>query len=502
MKVRWRSFVGFNVLLLAAGAIILLTIVLAAFVFSARAQLHAAESLKAARVDRLVLEVTSDLVDAETSQRGFALTRMETYLEPYEKALGQFEKDARDLRARIAEIDGGRVVDTAAVEGLIELGRRKMDLVTATLAQLRAGGVDQDIGLGSAAKGKQLMDEIRLRGTAIRETAAHYRTGQAAKMRDAAGTLTTLISLGVGMVVVLAIGGAMLIRRHMIELENARQDLIEINEDLEARVRERTEGVMRANEELQRYAYIVSHDLRAPLVNIMGFTAELEKATGTIRTYIDQQLGGARDDPRLKDVYCAADEDIPEALGFIRTSMNRMDGLIQEILKLSRAGRRALEPTELDTQSLVGDCIASIQQRFQEAGAQVVIDGFLPTIVSDRSAVQQIFTNLLDNAAKYLVADRPGRIVVRGRIDRWNAVFEVEDNGRGVASADHNRIFELFRRAGVQDRPGDGIGLAHTRALARRLGGDVTVASDGFSGTVFTVTIAKDLATRMRSTLN
>ena len=76
-------------------------------------------------------------------------------------------------------------------------------------------------------------------------------------------------------------------------------------------------------------------------------------------------------------------------------------------------------------------------------------------------------------------------------------MFEVEDNGRGIAEADFERIFELFRRAGAQDKPGDGIGLAHTRMLARRLGGDVSVKSDGETGTTFIVTIARDLVLRM-----
>jgi signal transduction histidine kinase len=174
-----------------------------------------------------------------------------------------------------------------------------------------------------------------------------------------------------------------------------------------------------------------------------------------------------------------------------------MDNLINEILKLSRAGRRELEPQSIDTQALVAGCVAAIRQRFDEAGAEVVVEGRLPTIVSDRAGFEQIFSNLLDNAAKYLAADRPGRIVVRGRIERDKAIFEVEDNGRGISPADHERIFELFRRAGVQDRPGDGIGLAHTRAMARRLGGNVTVASDGTSGTIFQIAVAKDLVLRL-----
>jgi signal transduction histidine kinase len=306
-----------------------------------------------------------------------------------------------------------------------------------------------------------------------------------------------MITLGVAMIVVLTAGATMIMIRHLRQINEARQELIEINQELESRVRERTEAVMRTNDELQRYAYIVSHDLRAPLVNIMGFTSELESATERLTTYIRKVGGEDANDPDRADALLAVDEDIPEALGFIRSSMKRMDGLINEILKLSRAGRRVLEPVPLDTQSLVSECIDSIRQRFAEAGAEVRIEGRLPDVVSDRSALQQVFTNLLDNATKYLKDGRPGQITVRGRLERGSAVFEVEDNGRGIAEADFERIFELFRRAGAQDKPGDGIGLAHTRMLARRLGGDVSVKSDGETGTTFIVTIARDLVLRL-----
>jgi signal transduction histidine kinase len=493
----WRSFAAYNALLLSVGAVALFTIVSAAFVFSGHSQREAGEALKAARVDRLVLEVVSDVVDAETAQRGFIITHTESYLQPYEAARVDFERDAAQLRLRAGEIGDGRAVPTAAVDELIELGRRKMKLVEKNLAEVRAGRLDETRVVIASDLGKSLMDEIRAKATVLRDIAAAHRIASADRMRQAAATLTTLISLGVAMIAVLTLGAAAFVRRHMRDLEAARRDLIEANEDLEARVVERTRGVLRANEELQRYAYIVSHDLRAPLVNIMGFTAELETATATLRAHLDR-FGGDRSDPLVAQAHMAAEEDIPEALGFIRSSMNRMDGLINEILKLSRAGRRLLEPESLDTHALVEGCIAAIRQRFDEVEAEVTLEGRLPTIVSDRVGLEQIFTNLLDNAAKYLVVDRPGRIVVRGRIERADAVFEVEDNGRGVAEADRERIFELFRRAGPQDRPGEGIGLAHTRAMARRLGGDVTVSSDGASGTVFRVVVAKDLALRMR----
>lgn len=497
--VRWGAgrFVGYSLLLLAGGAVVLLMIVSAAFIFSSRSQLHGTESLRAARVDRLILEFISDLVDAETAQRGFIITKKEAFLQPYENALTQFAKDAADLRLRAAEVDEGKAIAPEPVEELISLGQAKMDLVGHNLAEFRAGNLDELRLVIASDKGRVLMDQIRQKGADIRELAVAVRIARAAAMRDTATMLRTMITLGVAMIVVLTAGATMIMIRHLRQIDEARQELIEINQELESRVRERTEAVMRTNDELQRYAYIVSHDLRTPLVNIMGFTSELESATERLTTYIRKVGGDDANDPDRADALLAVDEDIPEALGFIRSSMKRMDGLINEILKLSRAGRRVLEPVPLDAQSLVSECIDSIRQRFDEAGAEVRIEGRLPDVVSDRSALQQVFTNLLDNATKYLKDGRPGQITVRGRLERGSAVFEVEDNGRGIAEADFERIFELFRRAGAQDKPGDGIGLAHTRMLARRLGGDVSVKSDGETGTTFIVTIARDLVLRM-----
>ena len=123
-----------------------------------------------------------------------------------------------------------------------------------------------------------------------------------------------------------------------------------------------------------------------------------------------------------------------------------------------------------------------------EAQAQIRIDT-LPNIVSDRLALEQIFSNLIDNALKYLKTGVPGEITVRGRTKLGFAIFEISDNGRGIDPKDHQRIFDLFRRAGTQDRPGQGIGLAHVRALVRRLGGTMSVASELHQGSTFTITL-------------
>src|SRR4029079_18364019 len=125
-----------------------------------------------------------------------------------------------------------------------------------------------------------------------------------------------------------------------------------------------------------------------------------------------------------------------------------------------------------------------------EAQAQIRIEP-LPHIVSDRLALEQIFSNLIDNALKYLKTGGPGEISGRGRTKLGFAIFEVTDNGRGIDPKDHQRIFELFRRAGAQDRPGEGIGLAHVRALVRRIGGHIGLSSELGKGSQFTVTLPR-----------
>ena len=99
--------------------------------------------------------------------------------------------------------------------------------------------------------------------------------------------------------------------------------------------------------------------------------------------------------------------------------------------------------------------MATVAHQAAEAEAQIRIEP-LPDIVSDRLALEQIFSNLIDNALKYLKPGVPGDITVRGRTKLGFAIFEIADNGRGIDPKDHQRIFDLFRRAGTQDKPGTG----------------------------------------------
>ena len=100
---------------------------------------------------------------------------------------------------------------------------------------------------------------------------------------------------------------------------------------------------------------------------------------------------------------------------------------------------------------------------------------------------------LIENATKYLQPGRPGVIRLAGTRERNRVILSVIDNGRGIAPGDHQRVFDLFRRAGPQDQPGEGIGLAHVRALAYRLGGTIDVVSTLGEGATFRLNLPFDL---------
>ncbi|MFL4998377.1 MAG: sensor histidine kinase, partial [Microvirga sp.] len=250
---------------------------------------------------------------------------------------------------------------------------------------------------------------------------------------------------------------------------------------------ERVTELDAANEEIQRFAYIVSHDLRAPLVNVMGFTSELEGAQAEIERFY-RNVRQANSNLISPEIRAAIESDLPEAIGFIRSSTVKMDKLIRAILKLSREGRRVLAPESIDMAQLLEAQRHSVAHQLHERSAILLIEP-LPDLTSDRLAIEQIFGNLIDNAVKCLHPSRPGRIAVRGRHLGANVIYEIEDNGRGIDPKDFERIFDLFRRSGVQDQQGEGIGLAHVRALVRRLGGTISVSSRLGEGSIFTVVL-------------
>ena len=439
------------------------------------------DTVEEAQQVRLVSrEVLTRLVDAETGQRGFLLTARAEYLSNHDDAI----QDLPDLMRELGELAHGDPDLGPRVERLTALSDERLGVMERSISLARTGRVAEAVSLIRSGQDKALMDAIRVEIAAIDEiqaTRLHFRTRQS----EWAGNVTVVANaMGGALILVLAGVSAWLIRRYVIEVQGARDALDRLNAGLESQVRARTSELTRASEEIQRFAYIVSHDLRAPLVNVMGYTAELEKA-GRL---IDAQMTAVENtSPELVEqaALTAVREDVPEAIGFIRTSTGKMDRLINAILKLSREGRRNLVPELLDMTAMVGAIADSVRHQTQAAGAEIVVEP-LPRLESDRLSIEQVFGNLIDNAVKYLDGSRPGRILVTGEdAPDGSILYRIADNGRGISDRDHERIFELFRRSGKQDRPGEGLGLAFVRNSVRRLGGDITLESELGKGSTF-----------------
>ncbi|MBE7218200.1 MAG: PAS domain-containing sensor histidine kinase [Caulobacteraceae bacterium] len=237
------------------------------------------------------------------------------------------------------------------------------------------------------------------------------------------------------------------------------------------------EAALRAsNEEMQRYTHMVSHDLRSPLVNVMGYTSEL--------TDLRPALFPDPADPNTADVR----RDFDESIHFIRSSTERMDRLLSAILRLSREGQRALTPVDLDMDDLVRRLLEGQQHQVSEARAEVTVQP-LPPLRADRAAVEQVLGNLIDNAIKYRAVDRPLQITVSGEARDGRVRLHVADTGRGIDKAQQGRAFQLFRRIGPQTVPGEGVGLAYVQALTRAMGGAIELESEAGVGSRFTVSL-------------
>ena len=281
-----------------------------------------------------------------------------------------------------------------------------------------------------------------------------------------------------------------------VALENARL-YAEVQEELKERrraeeqVRRGAKELADANEEIKQFAYIVSHDLRAPLVNLKGFASELRMAIQSIRDAASAGIETLPEDAR-QDARYALEKDIPEALGFIETSVTRMDAFINAVLRLSRPRRRQLKFEEIDPETIVGEMRESLAHQIAAASAELV-SGALPLVVADRTAMEQILGNLITNAVVYLDPERAGRIEIDGEHRSTETVFWVRDNGRGIAKSDAEKVFAPFRRAGKQDVPGEGMGLSYVRTIVRQHGGRIWFESEPEVGTTFFFTISDGL---------
>jgi signal transduction histidine kinase len=492
-----QSLIRSTFVALVISAVILIGIVFGIIYLVYKTQDYVSGAAEARRVRSAAADLLLTIQDSESGQRGFLLTMEPSFLKPYRDSIDEISRREDVLetaisRSRFSEIE---------VEPLRRIIAQKITELKTTLSLAQSERRDQALALVKNEVGLRLMNDIRDTLQGVIADADRQIAGQLQSHLSLAAGLRIVTVAGAVAVLAVFVMVFLIIRRYVHEILVARRELEGLNAGLEQRVRERTEDLIQANQEIQRFAYIVTHDLRAPLVNIMGFTSELDNALKTIQTYFKSDAGGAGNEAARNDTILAVEEDLPEAIGFIRSSTRKMDELINAILKISRDGRRQLKPERIDLIALVQQNADAIQHQVLEADGEVDIKIDVKTIITDRFSLEQALGNLLDNAVKYREPERPLRLTVRAfRVNAFTVGIDVSDNGRGIAPEDHERVFELFRRSGVQDKPGEGIGLAHVRSLVRNMGGDIQLKSERGKGSTFMIRMPSDLSRFVGST--
>lgn len=480
-----RQSPGAQPALLALGFVVLVAISATSVWLVGRSNDDAEAVVHTLEVQNRLSGVLLNLRRAESGQRGFGLTGQEPYRVEYREAA----RNVSPALDRAKEAVSDNPPQLERFNEIAPLVREKLEEMAQVIAMFEQGRQQEALDVIKAGSGRNLMEGIRQRILVMYNAERDLLNHRRAESERTNAYLLAAALLGSAIIVLIGAFSIYLVQRSSRQREEARRALQDTNESLERIVAERTADLRLANEEIQRFAYIVSHDLRSPLVNIMGFTSEIEAIKkDTFEKLSALQQSSSTDAQKDLDL----SREFDELIGFIKSSIGKMDRLINSILKLSREGSRTFRPEYVSMDGLVKSITENVAHQASEKGVEITLE-LLPPLKSDRLALEQIFSNLVDNALKYTQPGRPGRIRIGGRSNQAQVIYEVEDNGRGIAPQDHDRIFDLFRRAGQQDQPGEGIGLAHVRALVRRLGGYMTLKSESGTGSTFIVTLPRHM---------
>ncbi|AKU94271.1 two-component sensor histidine kinase [Labilithrix luteola] len=492
----------------AFGSAALVLVVATVSLLSIQASRHSLERLTHAYAVRSeIRDLRQALVDAETGQRGYILSGEAAYLAPYERGRAHFREHLAELR-RLSP----RNVET--LEHVEALGDLKLAELAKTISVRELAGADAAIDIVRTDRGESVMAELRSLFAAMEaqedevlsERAAEYEmwlritTGVVGGGAILAFALAVLVNLGIRKEIaerehsigtiadqaeklraqaqILAANEVRL--AHQLEEEQSlTEELRTTNEVLDARVRDVAFAnaakdrlviqLAKSNSDLDQFAYVASHDLKAPLRGIANLSEWIEE-----------------------DLADAMTDKVREQLRLLRGRVHRMEGLIDGILEYSRAGRARDADESLDTRELLDD---TLELMAPPPGVSIRITPELPTVVAPKIFLQQIFINLVGNALKHARHDA-AEVEIGATDGGTNWEFFVRDNGPGIDPKFHDRIFGIFQTLASRDKvEGTGIGLAVVKKLVESRGGRIWVESTLGSGATFKFTLPKTLST-------
>ncbi len=414
--------------------------------------------LRTQTLNSCVEQLRSLADDARAGERGFLITGDERYLSPLlqAKAIMPAEVESCSNSARDRPVKES--LQIAAATALVQerfaqaenvLRVQKSDGFAAAVDAMKA--TDAELNMDNDVR-RQIGDLERN----FADQQGRYLDNQRNLTRQ--GYLVFIVGNVILIGVMLWLYNALLSYLHARDIANA--ELQRVNTELEDRIEERTRDLTRANEELQQFAYVASHDLQEPLRTVTSFTQLLE----------------ARYKGRL-------DEDADEFVGYIVSAARRMTDLINGLLALGRLRKAGHATAPVSFETLLQEAEDSLQASIRESGAEIKSDP-LPALVVDKVQFAQVLQNLISNAIKYR-GDDPPRIVIHAHRDSTSWIFSVADNGRGFNQQFAERIFGLFQRLHPRDISGTGMGLSISRRILERHGGRIWAESKEGDGSTF-----------------
>lgn len=406
-----------------------------------------------------------NLQDMHVAQRGFLLTGDRKFLGPYKSGRADMWENLKKLKDLTKD-------NAPRQEQLVEL-RSILNKQDALLQkQITQREENQTYQMKDMEISRQYMNQVRALNTVIYndERTLLLKRSDTENRTTQNYIRTIFIVAGVSIVALLLANGLigfLMIRRAKAE-----------------------EHLRRINKEMESFTYIASHDLRSPLVNLRGFASEVMHSFNDIKPIIERKIS-AFDQTEQQTLTTAIEKEIPQALTFIHSSVEKMNKLTNGILELSRIGKRVLKNEWVDVKKIVTNTLAVFQHQISEKNIYVTVSSVLPHVKADPLSIEQVFGNVIDNAIKYLDPSRPGKIDIGGFKDRDHTTYWVKDNGRGIRAEDLQKVFEIYRRAGDTTHiPGEGLGMAYVRSTLRRLGGQIWCESTLGVGTTFYFTIS------------
>jgi PAS domain S-box-containing protein len=267
--------------------------------------------------------------------------------------------------------------------------------------------------------------------------------------------------------------------RDITERKKAEEELKQLNDELSQK-----------NKELEQVLYATSHDIRSPLVNAAGFCRELDYPLKELLSFVDDK----NIPPAVKEkIIPIVKEDIPESLKYIQKSITKMDVIIRGLSTVMHMGRVKLEMEEINISELIADVISTFAFTLKESGIKIMVSE-LPACKGDRGKINEVFSNLLDNALKYLDPERPGVIRISGYSTEDQSVYCMEDNGIGIAHKHQEKIFNIFHQLEPGKAEGEGLGLTIARRIVEMHRGKLWIESKPGEGSSFFVSLPAEMS--------